>query len=83
MRFSNCAIFTIIPYCFLQETRNRRQAIGNDDLEIVNIVLNSSASGNDDDDSSLDSDDTLESDTDSLDEEFNTHNHYDTDSVSG
>ena len=49
------------------------------------MVLDSRASGNDDDDSPLDSDsdDTLESDTDFLDEEFNTHNHYDMDSVSG
>merc|ERR1719228_262340 len=43
-----------------QERRDRRQARRNDDLEMVNIVLNSRARRNDDDDSSLDSDATLE-----------------------
>jgi len=38
-----------------QERRDRRQARRNDDLEMVNIVLNSRARRNDDDDSSLDS----------------------------
>jgi len=115
-----------------QERRERHQARrNNDDLEMVNIVLNSRARRNDDDDSSLDSDATLElhlsdgggqlsepdfdtdsslsvayddpssdfnissnnisdlwnnsrfdSDTDSSDEEFQTHPHNDTDSVS-
>merc|ERR1712142_991089 len=43
-----------------QERRDRIQARRNDDLEMVNIVLNSRARRNDDDDSSLDSDATLE-----------------------
>merc|ERR1711936_1418880 len=77
-----------------QERRDRRQARRNDDLEMVNIVLNSRARRNDDDDPSSDfnissnnisdlwNNSRFDSDTDSSDEEFNTHNHNDTDSVS-
>jgi len=43
-----------------QERRERHQARRTNDLEMVNIVLNSRARRNDDDDSSLDSDATLE-----------------------
>merc|ERR1712055_1190426 len=42
------------------ERRERLQARRTNDLEMVNIVLNSRARRNDDDDSSLDSDATLE-----------------------